>query len=453
MSEDLKQLDGYQDTGADWLAGGGINGRAALGDDPGLGKTAQTVRAFDKLNMRRGLVVCPAAVKSVWVDEFDKWGYMPRRVVPITEDVQLGAWLDGKFDVAVVSYEYAKKVKKHLETDMIPVLVFDEFHYLKTPTSARTRRMLGGDCDGTGGLINAAAHTMSLSGTFMMNTPLDIWTVLRSHGAYEGRISQFEREFFELEWNGPKPNLVALPKRLPELREIVSSVILRRDKRLLNLPPLRTTTLDIQGDQSEILALLREYPGLDAAIMEAVEQGSLSFLDAQHIGTLRRLTAEAKAPGFGAYLLEQFKGGLNEAVVIGIHVDALRIIKDILEAGGVRVGMLTGSTPDSQRGQIVRDFQAGALDCVIGNVITAGTGHTMTRASTMYMFETDWVPFVNVQCLGRIHRKGQMKNCLAYFVGLANSVDQKVTKSVQRKVAEILKIDPTAVESSVFAEE
>jgi SWI/SNF-related matrix-associated actin-dependent regulator of chromatin subfamily A-like protein 1 len=449
---DTKQLDPYQVTGSTWLASGAINGRAVLGDDPGLGKSAQAVQAMDMLNLKRAIVICPAAVKSVWPYEFETWGRLERRVQPITHDVHFGAWLDGKFDVAVMSYEYAKKIKQYLGGKRIPNLIIDESHYLKTPTSARTRRIYGGDCNGLGGLIGEADQAMLLTGTPMMNTALDIWSTLRVTEATRLRATHFERQYFSLEWEGGKAVPRVLPSRVPELRAIASLSILRRNKSLLNLPPMRTVLLPIDGDQSEVLALLKEFPGLEAAIVKAVNQGSLSFLDAQHIGTLRRLTATAKAPGFANYLVEQFKhGNLTETFVCGFHTQALNIIADALRDAGIKVGMLVGSTPDTERAQVVANFQSGKIDCIVGNVITAGTGHTLTRASTMYMFETDWVPMQNVQCLARIHRKGQKRGCVAHFVSLSNSVDQRVTDAVRRKVKDILLIDPTALDQAVFA--
>jgi hypothetical protein len=41
---------------------------------------------------------------------------------------------------------------------------------------------------------------------------------------------------------------------------------------------------------------MRQYPDLEKAILDAIEKGGLSFIDAQHVATLRRLVGEAKAP-------------------------------------------------------------------------------------------------------------------------------------------------------------
>ena len=59
----------------------------------------------------------------------------------------------------------------------------------------------------------------------------------------------------------------------------------------------------------------------------------------------------------------------------------------------------------------------------------------------------------NVQALARIDRKGQLRRTLAYFVSLANSVDQRVTAKVKQKVEQILAVDPTALDGSLFEDQ
>lgn len=442
----LADLDDYQITGANWLARGAETGTgfAALGDDPGLGKTAQAIRALDILGHRRALIICPAAVRHVWPSEFQKWGQMDRRVLLMDESVQLGAWFENRFDVGVCSYEFAKKHKKFIAEEYYPALVIDEAHYLKNKLAARTKAIYGVETNRYRSVAGSAGHVFALSGTFMTNTPLDLYSLLRASGVYKGTVTEFERAFFQVHWEGNKPTLIVRDRDLPELRELVKRVVLRRSISLLNLPPMRMTTLDIAGDQTEILSLLREFPGLDRAILDAVEAGNVSFLDAQHIGTLRRLTAEAKAPGFAEYLAETIAGGLDKAVVMGTHVKALSIIRDVLEARGVKVVMLTGQTPNKERGEVVDQFQNGDAQVLIGNMITAGTGHTMTSSRMIYMFETDWVPATNAQALGRIKRKGQTRSMLATFVGLKDSVDQQVAKRVAEKTEQIMRVDPSA---------
>ncbi len=68
----------YQDIGAEWVA---RRIRCGLLDTPGLGKTAQIIRAIDLRRLTRGVVVCPAHLRSNWLAEFQKFSSFERRIV------------------------------------------------------------------------------------------------------------------------------------------------------------------------------------------------------------------------------------------------------------------------------------------------------------------------------------------------------------------------------------
>jgi len=61
----------YQEVGAAWLVGAG---QAILGDEPGLGKTLQTLAALIESDARTILVTCPrTATRAVWAAEANRW--------------------------------------------------------------------------------------------------------------------------------------------------------------------------------------------------------------------------------------------------------------------------------------------------------------------------------------------------------------------------------------------
>ena len=72
------ELKPYQKTGSSFLAS---RNRAALFDDPGLGKSAQSLVAAKAVGCSKLLVICPASVKNVWLHEAQKWGYSGELVV------------------------------------------------------------------------------------------------------------------------------------------------------------------------------------------------------------------------------------------------------------------------------------------------------------------------------------------------------------------------------------
>ena len=203
--------------------------------------------------------------------------------------------------------------------------------------------------------------------------------------------------------------------------------------------------ITVDGDTEEITALLRDHPGLDAAILDAVEKGGLSFLDAQHVATLRRLVGEAKAPAYAAMLVDELKrGGKDKQVIFGLHTRAGQIVTDALRAEGLDGVTLIGSTSEKDRIEAVQRFQNDpTCRWLWGNITAAGTGHTLTAACHIDMFEQAWAPAPNAQALFRVRRIGQTRNVTGRFISLANSIDEVVTESVARKTAAIMKIEGT----------
>lgn len=429
----------YQHTGAEFLA---ARERAGLFDEPGVGKTAQAIAACDRIAAQRILVVCPAAVKQVWVGEFKKFSPVQRKVLKANGIHELNSWLRGKADVLIASYEMASKWVKHVN-DLYDVLILDEAHYVKTHNTQRTRAMLGTQCDGAKGLGLYASHVWFLTGTPAANDPTDVWPFLRFVGGTNLTLPTFTTRYFK-SWNGtfsarqePRKEMVG------ELRALIERHSLRRtkDQAGLNLPPIWLTTQTVDGDTEEILSLLREHPGLEQAIVAAIEQGGLSFLDAQHISTLRRLVGEAKAPAYLALLLEELRGGLEKVVVMGVHTRALMSLAEGLERAGVRSVSITGATSEPQRVAAVSEFQNDpACKVFIGNVRAAGTGLTLTAAAEIVMFESSWTPAENAQALMRVHRIGQTRTVRGRFISLANSIDEVVVETVARKTSSISQI-------------
>ena len=428
----------YQSVGSFFLAS---RTRAGLFDEPGVGKTAQAINALDRLGARRVIVVCPAAVRQVWVGEFKKFAVLPRRILKGSTLQDLNLWCRGKADVFIVSYEMATRWKKHLEDDLVEVLILDESHYAKSSSAMRTRALLGGRCDGQGGIGRWCARTWFLTGTPAANDPMDVWPFLRFAGATSLTERAFTDRYFKATSNGFGTRTTPRKETLEELKHVINSCSLRRTKAQagLDLPPIWLTTQMVDGDTAEIRALLAQHPELSDAIREALERGGLSFLDAQHIATLRRLVAEAKAPAFVQLLCEELENGLDKVVVFGIHKRALEVVRDGLAARGVSHVHLDGSTGESDRIKAVDRFQRDpSVKVFVGNIRAAGTGITLTAAADLIMFESDWAPAANAQAIMRVHRIGQGRQVRARFIVLANSIDEVVIETVARKTRAII---------------
>jgi len=440
----LPLLD-YQIEGAKFLACHRLH-RLGLFDEMGVGKTAQAIAAADGLRAKRMIVVCPASVRAVWVGEFKKFATIPRRILKGQTINDLNIFLRHRADVLLLSYEMATKWAKRLEGDIYDLLIFDEAQYLKGHDTLRTRAMLGHRCDGSGGLARWAARVWFLSGTPAPNDPVDIWPFLRFTGATSMNLRPFTDRYFKSRAGTYNVKQTPRDEMMPELRDAIKAVSLRRTKADvgLKLPPIWLTAQEVDGDAAEIRRLLREHPGLEDEIKRAVEAGGLSFLEAQHIATLRRLVGEAKAPAFTQLIAEELDNGLDKVVIFFCHTRALELVRTGLAGRGFGCCHVDGSVGERDRIAAVDAFQRDPQTRVfLGNVRAAGTGLTLTAAADVVMLESDWSPAANSQALMRVHRIGQERQVRARFISLANSIDDHVTATVARKTQAILKMGLT----------
>lgn len=430
------QLLPYQRVGAAHLASNALTG---LFDEPGVGKTAQAIAALDAGNLKRVLIVCPAAVRAVWVGEFKKFATVERKILKGKTPHDFKHWLTGKSDVLVASYEMATRWSSHF-ADCFDAIILDESHYLKSPGAQRTRAMLGTHCRGSSGAARWAERAWFLTGTPAPNSPSDIWTFLSYVGGTKLTFGGFTAYFFKETATTFGSRYSLRQDRAAELKQLIQANSLRRTKEEagLNLPPIWLTDITVDGDMDDVRKTMTEHPGLDKAIIEALDRGGLSFLDSQHIMTLRRLIAEAKAPAYAAILLDELLMGRGKVVVMGWHTKPLKLIQEVLTQARIKSVMLTGENSESQRVEAVRAFQNDA-DCQVflGNIRAAGTGLTLTASCEIDMFESSWTPADNAQALMRVHRIGQNNTVRGRFITLADSIDEHVQATVLRKVASI----------------
>lgn len=433
----------YQEQGAQFLA---ARERAGLFDEMGVGKTAQAVRAADLRQAGRGVVVAPAAVRQAWLGEFAKFQRIPRRCIKGITIHDAQAWAAGHFDVLVTSYDMLAKWAKHFDerAETVQFMVIDEGQYLKDEETRRAKAIIGTSANGSRGVATWAEQAWWLTGTPVPNDPADIFTFLRFARVMPLKRRQFVDRYFLTHQRTYSTAARVKHETLSELRTLIGNNALRRTlvQTGVELPPIWTTTSEIEGDTAAVRDLLASHPGMDNAILEAIREGGLSKLDAEWIATLRRLIGEAKALPYAARLVGELQSGMDKIVVFGIHRQALTLLRDYLWQAGYQTAVVTGATPERERVRAVERFQTDpACRIFIGNIRAAGTGLTLTAACHLDILESDWTPAGNAQALKRVHRLSQTRNVRARFISLANSFDETVTEIVADKTKEISLIE------------
>jgi len=446
MSEILPLFD-YQAHAADIMAS---RDRYGLHDEMGIGKTATTIGAINRTLGQRGMIICPAMLRQNWIKEFKRFSTYPLSLCKGEDIHDFVAWSRGHFDVLITSYELATKWRERFAKtgEFLDFIAFDEAHYLKNGGSQRSRAMLGEDGDGHNCLVEWAEHAWHVTGTPMANDPLDIHTFLRFAKATDMSSNEFTKTFFDNRKTTYGQRNTVRPDMVPALQNLIYNNAIRRTHKDvgMELPEIWMREVLVDGDSREVIEYIKQFPGLEQTIIDAIEAGGLSFLEAQHIATLRRLVGKAKALPYAEMLKYELDQGAGKRVVFGIHTEPAMYLHRFLNKFGYKAVLVNGSTSEADRQAAVEMFMTDpSYKVFIGNIRVAGVGLTLVESSDIDMFESDWSPAGNAQAIKRVHRYGQTKNVTARFITLANSIDEAVNRVVANKTASIAQIEGSSM--------
>jgi SNF2 family DNA or RNA helicase len=345
---------------------------------------------MNRTGLRRAHVTCPAAAVPNWHREIGLWARRPE-------------------DWTVSSFDASSK-----ELPVADVHICDEAHFLKTPGSGRTRKLLLAK----NSRMRCCARTWALSGTPAPNTPDELWTWMYAAGltklGYQGFLTRFCR-YYATDY-GVK--IVGL-KNVDELAEMLNGgFMLRRTvgEVLSGLPDITFGTIK-----------LTSTPQADAALVELPD-----LEDEEHVARIRRLIGLAKAAPLGAILADRLATTPGKIVVFAHHRMVMDILETLLAPFGV--ARLDGRTQKAARGAVVSQFQTDPNTRVfIGQITAAGTAITLTAANYLVFAERSFTPEDNTQVWKRIHRWGQKHACHVDFAHLTGSIDEGVVSVNDRK--------------------
>lgn len=441
----MTELFPYQLDGARWLVEKKTP-RAGLHDEMGIGKTATAIHAMEAIGARRAIVVVPAGLRANWLNEYRRFGTTGLRWCKARTVHDFVAWSRNRFDVLCAGYEMVTKwaplIRQHGE--FIDLIILDEAHYLKNTEAQRTRAIYGPECTGFNGVAEWAIRGWTLTGTPIPNDPIDVFPFLRFCNAISFDKDEFADYFLTPHLRRFGVSYDARMESAPDLRRLIENNALRRTHGQvgLQLPPILLTPMLVDGDTEQIKQWFREYGDVSFIILEALEAGGLSYLDAEHIATLRRLVGTAKALPYARLLYDEMCFTADKRVVFGIHTEALNHVHNFMNNSGIKSVLFTGQTSDYDREYAIRAFQNDPeVRVFVGNIRAAGTGHTLTAACRIDMLESDWSPAGNAQAIKRVHRIGQDDTVHARFITLSRTIDERVNEIVAEKTARIAEIE------------
>lgn len=424
------------------LCGGG------LADDMGLGKTLQTIMCSVANGINRTLIICPNALTSGWLGEFDKLRINVTRTLYHGADrskVDLDAF-------AVVVTTYGTLVSDHkangpLFSKQWHRVVIDESQYIKND---KTKAALA--C-----FALEATYRWCLSGTPVQNNINELFASLHflrvpSYGHYDTFVSKVicgtdatdlvEALFLRREKG---TTLRLAPKRIvdypcefsPVENEAYRSLENKlRSKEFFKRQLARQTQQQVEGEEPAPVAPARPV---------RPQNGNFAGISALRMGCDDvRFVEEC-----GCDLPEDEASSKQQAVVdlatllalrgqkVLIFSQYLSMIARIKRHIGdkMNVWVLTGSqnTP-RKRDPIISGFQSHVgggiliLQTMVGSV-----GLNLTQAQNVILVEPWWNPFVDEQAMDRAHRIGQQNQVTVYRCFVPNTIEERIMVLQEKK--------------------
>lgn len=449
-------------------------GNALIADEPGLGKTIQAVGVSNAVSeARRILVIPPASLKINWKREWEKWCAKGLTVARV-QDGRPESWPPNT-DVVILNFDLVEQHHERLNEQPWDMLIVDEAHALKTADTKRTKLILG---HGTGkkhvpGI--PAKRKLFLTGTPILNRPLEIWPLAHALDPdfFSDKFS-FEQRYCDAHktqfgWNNKGSSN---PKELN--RQLRARIMVRRQKSqvLKDLPPKTRQLIELDHPAlaghndafSKLSAAQESLKGLygqrealrgdaergDITFDEYVDQARKLAVEARvafhQMSQVRKETALAKVPQVMELVKTSLDNGklilfCHHREVVEAYTDALN--KHFKKQAGRNgtpktVATVTGQTPNNER-QVQADRFQEDENCqvFIGSIGAAGTGLTLTEASTVLFAELDWVPGNMNQAEDRAHRIGQKDHVLVYHTAIENSLESRMVRRLIEKQATI----------------
>ena len=438
-----------------------------LGDDQGLGKTKEIIdiamcrKQTDGL--KHCLIICGInGNKYNWADEVkihsreDSWilgtrftkrppikmiegstkdkmedlNNIPHQFFWITniETLRGGSFKEKQGKRTVTRFPIAEKIQELCDRGIIGMIAFDEAHKAKNPDSQQGKALLSIDCKGP---------KIPMSGTFVLNNPLDLYLPLKWAGFETHSFYAYKQHYCTMGGFGGKE--IVGYKNLDELRSMVSKVMLRRVKGdVLDLPP-KVHTIEWVDAYPEQKAL---YKDVRDQVRDNIDKVKVHPDPLSEMLRLRQVTG--------------YPGILSSTVTKSAKMDRMEeLVEDEVAVGGKAIifsnwsemtnvirhklkkynpAYITGEVGSVQRMEEKDRFQNDPnCKVMIGTIGALGTGFTLTAAQLVIFVDEPWNRGIKDQAEDRAHRIGTRGTVRIVTILTRDTVDEGVYNLVQKK--------------------
>ena len=407
-------------------------------DEPGLGKTLQSIATINIAGAFPCLVICPSSLKINWMREWEK--FTDKKAMILTDKVR-DTWTfffqTGMHQVFIVNYESLKKyfvqrIKKsegwtlrdvefRNSINLFKSVIIDESHRCKS-ASTQQAKFCKGICTGKEWIIE-------LTGTPVVNRPKDLIPQL----AILNRMEDF---------GGYKPfvnRYCSGQREASNLKELNFNLwkycVFRREKSLVltDLPDKirQVNTCEITNRKEyvdaerDLIMYLQKYKDADDEKIEKALRGEVMV----RLNILRQISARGKVRDVIEFVKDFRENGKKIILFCSLHE-----VVDQLKRYFPTAVSVTGRDSQDVKQRAVDAFQNNPkTDIIICSIKAAGVGLTLTASSNVAFVEFPWTYADCCQCEDRAHRIGQKDSVTCYYFLGRRTIDEKVYRIIQEK--------------------
>ena len=407
-------------------------------DEPGLGKTLQSIATINLADAFPCLVVCPSSLKINWEREWHK--FTDKKAMVLNDKVRDSwpfFWNTGLYQIFIVNYESLKKyfvqsikpgkkltlrdVTFRPTVNLFKSVIIDESHRCKSSATQQAKFVKG--------ISDGKEWRIELTGTPVVNRPKDLMSQL----SILGKLEEFGgyKYFITRYCSGPNE-----ASNLKELNSLLwQKCMFRREKSavLKDLPDkIRsvmsceiTNRKEYKDAERDLINYLRKYKEADDEKIQRALKGEVMV----RINILRQISARGKIREVAEFVQDFQEEGQKIVLFCSLHEVVDQLKKIFPHAVSV-----TGREDAKQKQAAIDAFQRNEkTNIIICSIRAAGVGLTLTAASNVAFVEFPWTYADCCQCEDRCHRIGQKDSVTAYYFLGKNTIDEKVYKIIQLK--------------------
>jgi SWI/SNF-related matrix-associated actin-dependent regulator 1 of chromatin subfamily A len=434
-----RKLRSYQEEG---VARGLQLKRFINGDQPGLGKTAQSIVTLAAAEKQGNitfpcLVICPSALKINWFREFSMWSNKKSLILTTGTKDTWHRWFEmEQADVFIVNYESLKKyfVKSLPKTktfksaeivldervSLFKSIIVDESHKLKDSTTLQTKI--------TAQIAKGKEWTILLTGTPVVNKPIDLWAqiaILYKLNCFGGP-DYFKTRYCE----GGRG-----AANLQELNYMLNMhCFFQRNKAevLKDLPELTRQEMTVSiSNKEEYKRVKNDFANFlqNSDFTDSEIRKKLSAEVIVKMTMLLGISARGKIDA-ACEFIDEIIGSGQKLVIAITHNDVV----ELLQKKYPKAVCVTGKQNGLEKQRSVDAFQNDPkTNIIIVNYKAGGVGITLTASSEVLMLELPWTYADCDQMEARCHRMGQRNSVRATYLLGEGTLDEWMYQLIQEK--------------------